>query len=200
MIHIVWIGDESKRPDDCIDTWKKHHEVRVWGNDDLKNRSWFNAKHMMTFTLTELCGVADMMRYEILYEEGGIAVDADSICERKLEDWMFETPIAAWENEIERPGLIANGTLGAQAKNPLIGQIINDIQKDEIYDRKAWQFSGPQRLTDAWKKYKYNELTILPSHFFYPEHFSGQVYTGKGPIYARQFWASTRSIHHHISN
>lgn len=200
MIHIIWIGDESKRPDDCIDTWKKHHEVRVWGNDDLKNRSWFNAKHMMTFTLTELCGVADMMRYEILYEEGGIAVDADSICERKLEDWMFETPIAAWENEIERPGLIANGTLGAEAKNPLIGQIINDIQKDEIYDRKAWQFSGPQRLTDAWKKYKYNELTILPSHFFYPEHFSGQVYTGKGPIYARQFWASTRSIHHHISN
>ena len=100
MIHIVWIGDESKRPDDCIDTWRKFHEVRVWGNDDLKNRSWFNAKHMMEFTRRELCGVADMMRYEILYEEGGIAVDADSICERKLEDWMFETPIAAWENEI----------------------------------------------------------------------------------------------------
>lgn len=193
MIHIVWIGDESKRPDDCIDTWKKFHDVRVWGNDDLQNKSWFNAKHMMEFTRRELCGVADMMRYEILYEHGGIAIDADSICERKLEDWMFETPIAAWENEIARPGLIANGTLGAEAKNPLIGQIINDIQKDEIYDRRAWQFCGPQRLTDTWKKYGYNNLTILPSHFFYPEHFSGQIYTGKAPIYARQLWASTRS-------
>ena len=51
-------------------------------------------------------GVADMMRWEILDQHGGFAVDADSICIRPLEDWLFEPRIfACWENEIARPGL-----------------------------------------------------------------------------------------------
>jgi hypothetical protein len=33
---------------------------------------------------------------------------------------------------------------------------------------------------------------VLPSHYFIPEHFSGQRYEGSGLIFARQEWASTR--------
>jgi len=37
------------------------------------------------------------MRYEILFNEGGIALDADSLCLRPLEDWLLEpAAFAAW--------------------------------------------------------------------------------------------------------
>ena len=52
----------------------------------------------------ELNGVADIMRYEILFNEGGIALDADSLCLRPLEDWVLEpAAFAAWEHEHIRP-------------------------------------------------------------------------------------------------
>ena len=70
----------------------------------------------------ELNGVADIMRYEILFNEGGIALDADSLCLRPLEDWVLESAaFAAWEHEHIRPGLIAAGAMGrSRAMNFLV--------------------------------------------------------------------------------
>jgi mannosyltransferase OCH1-like enzyme len=196
-LHIIWVGDESKRPDNCIQTWVKHNpgwNVKVWGNDSLAERGWINARHMRTMAQRELNGVADMMRWEILYDEGGFVVDADSICVRTLDDWLLEhEAFACWENEIARPGLIAAGYMASVPENPFIGQIIKDIQAlPDITQAMAWQTVGPQRLTDAFHRYAYTGLTILPSHFFIPEHFTGTRYQGPGRVYARQEWATTR--------
>jgi mannosyltransferase OCH1-like enzyme len=37
-LHFVWIGDESKRPDNCIQSWVKlnpDYEIIIWGNTEL---------------------------------------------------------------------------------------------------------------------------------------------------------------------
>ena len=103
-LHIVWVGDESKRPDNCISTWVRLNpdwEIRVWGNADLAKESWRNAKHIVDMSSRELNGVADLMRYEILYYHGGFAIDADSVCVKPLEDWLLNAPeFTCWENEI----------------------------------------------------------------------------------------------------
>ncbi len=197
ILHIIWVGDESKRPDNCIATWCEHNpdwEVRVWGNDDLASYGWINAKHMRAMAPRELCGVADLMRLEILYNEGGFVVDADSICRRPLEPWLFEgEAMACWENELARPGLIAVGYLASVAENPFFGQMIIDLQnKDTVVDRMAWQSVGPQFLTDSYHKYQYTGLTLWPSHLFIPQHFTGVKHSGGGLVFADQEWASTR--------
>jgi len=92
-LHFVWVGDESKRPDNCIQSWAKlnpEYEIVIWGNTALAEYSWVNKKHMDAMYSRELNGVADLMRYEILFNEGGIALDADSLCLRPLEDWLLE--------------------------------------------------------------------------------------------------------------
>ncbi|WP_242153281.1 glycosyltransferase [Sphingomonas sp. BAUL-RG-20F-R05-02] len=199
-IHVIWIGDDAKRPDNCIETWRALHpdwEFRLWGNQDFAATEWINRAHMDAMWTRELNGVADMMRWEILYRHGGVLVDADSICIRPLDDFLLEcAAFAAWENEVARPGLIAAGYFGCEAGNPFVGQIIKDIAAETtVVDRMAWQSVGPQRLTDAYRTYGYIRLRIYPSHYFIPEHFTGITYDGLDPVYAHQLWGSTRGAY-----
>lgn len=195
-LHVIWVGDESKRPDNCIETWRRHNPdwaLRVWGNEDLATYGWINSNHMRAMAVRELNGVADLMRWEILYNEGGFVVDADSICRRPLEPWLFEgEAMACWENELKRPGLIAAGYVASVPENPFFGQLILDLQNTErVDDRMAWESVGPLFLTEAHRAHGYTGLTIWPSHFFIPRHFTGLEYTGGGQVFADQEWAST---------
>lgn len=205
-LHIIWVGDEARRPDNCIETWRAMHpdwEFRLWGNADFAATPWINKAHMDAMWGRELNGVADMMRWEILYRHGGVLVDADSICVRPLDDHLLECEaFACWESEVARPGLIAAGYFGCESENPFVGQIIKDIAAEaSVVDRMAWQSVGPQRVTDAYRAYGYTRLRIYPSHYFIPEHFTGIAYDGTDPVYAHQLWGSTRGaydvIHQH---
>jgi mannosyltransferase OCH1-like enzyme len=203
ILHFIWVGDESRRPDNCIDTWRKRHgdwEIKVWGNRTLVDHEWVNARHMKEMSTKELNGVADMMRWEILYNEGGVVLDADSICLRPLEDEFLDNDsFCCWENETARPGLLAAGYFGSCAQNEFVGQIILDIQQEEsVVNDKAWKTVGPLRLTQSYFKYKYTALKIYPSHYFIPEHFTGVKYTGSGPVYAAQLWGSTKNIYENL--
>jgi mannosyltransferase OCH1-like enzyme len=196
VLHFIWVGDEKKRPDNCIQTWadlNPGYEIRIWGNASLTEIKWFNAHHIVAMLGKELCGVADMMRWEILYNEGGILIDADSICVRALDDYLLDCEaFACWENEIARPGLIASGYFGCQAGNGFLRKIIEDISNEvSVINDMAWKTVGPLRLTQSFQKYQYWPLRIYPSYYFIPKHFSGIEYKGLGPIYAEQFWGST---------
>ena len=197
VLHFIWIGDESQRPENCINTWRSHHpewQVKIWGNSSLADRGWLNSKHMIDMWPRELNGVADMMRWEILYNEGGVVLDADSICLRPLDEEFLENEsFCCWENETAAPGLIAAGYFGCCPQNSFVGEIILDIHNDKsvIWD-EAWKTVGPLRLTVCYHKFNHTGLKIYPSHYFIPEHHTGLKYTGLGPVYAMQLWGSTK--------
>jgi mannosyltransferase OCH1-like enzyme len=198
-LHFVWIGDESKRPDKLIKTWRDKHpdwEVKIWGNNELYNFEWVNNNHIIDFLPINICGAVDIMRYEILFNEGGIAIDADSICLNEIEDYMLKfDAFSAWENEIARPGLIANGTMGATRHNSFIAQLIINIRRSKkITNEHPWKTVGPLFLTEIYRKFSYTQMEIFPSHFFTPTHCSGLKYQGNGKIYAHQLWGSTTGI------
>lgn len=196
ILHFVWVGDESKCPHNCIDSWRKHNpdwQVKIWGNTEYINFPWRNRYAMGAMWNREKCGVADIMRYEILYHQGGLTLDADSICVRPLEEWLFNVDaFAVWENELARPGLIAVNAMATYPGNPFFKAIIEDIYSDRnIGNGPAWATTGPVRLTDNWKRQRYANLTVWPSHFIIPRHHAGTEYTGQGPIFCVQEWGST---------
>ncbi|MEI7263706.1 glycosyltransferase family 32 protein [Pectobacterium carotovorum] len=206
VIHIIWIGDESKRPNESILSWVEKNpewEVKLWGNDELAEYPWTNSKHMIEMANRgELCGVADLMRLEILYHEGGFYVDADSFCMKPLEDWLFHCNIfACWENEIAMPGLIANTYIAAEINNDLLGQMIIDLNNmSELPGQPAWIIVGPKFLTDSYHKYKYSKMIIWPSHLFLPTHHSGAKYDGDNTnAFARHEWGTTHNIYGNLS-
>ena len=61
--------------------------------------------------------------------------------------------------------------------------------------RKVWQTTGPVPFTDAIFASGNKDMTILPSHFFLPVHHSGDVYTGRGPVYSCEFFAGTKATY-----
>jgi mannosyltransferase OCH1-like enzyme len=199
VIHIIWVGDQRLIPISNIETWRnlnKEFKIKIWGNKDLINRPWKNAAHMKSLWSKELCGVADLMRYEILYQEGGVYVDADSTCIRPLDEILMENrSFACWESEIVRPGLISNGFLGFSPGSKLLENLIHEIHEDNnVNNLPAWQGTGPVKLTNAFLRLRDTNLTIFPSHFFLPKHFSGLQYTGGGRSYATHEWGTT----HHV--
>ncbi len=197
IIHVVWIGDETKRPDRWIKTWaamNPAYELRVWGNAAVQAQRWVLGDQINAWIDREINGAADMIRWEVLFRHGGIAFDADSACIRPLEDWLLEPDgFAAWENELLRPGLMAAGALGFVPGHSLVANIIKDIMADpDPFGGMAWQKLGPQRLTDTVRRLGFPNLTVYPSHFFFPRHFTADWSTrGRVPVFARQFWSST---------
>lgn len=196
IFHFIWVGDETRRPDNCIRTWREAHpdwDIRLWGNAELEECDWINARHIAEMRNREYNGVADMMRWEILHEHGGIVFDADSICAQPLDEALLDCDaFACWENEIARPGLIAAGYFGCTAGNAFVKQIIEDISASpSVVGDMAWKTVGPQRLTDCYRKFGYTRLRIYPSHYFIPRHFTGVTYEGTDPVYAHQLWGST---------
>jgi mannosyltransferase OCH1-like enzyme len=188
-INTIWIGDELKLPD-YHTSWGN---VKIHGNDVLGSRKWELRDKMKHYaSVGEINGVADCLRWELLWEYGGIFVDADSERLRTLPDFIKELPaVAAWENEVERPGLIACGFLKFEKKDPFIRAIIDHIKAADIKGRPAWEVVGPGVITEVFNKLGPKHLTILPSHFFYPVHYSGLRYEGTYML-AAQHWSSTR--------
>ena len=73
---------------------------------------------------------ADIIRWEILQNYGGIFVDADSICIEPFDDSFFQrTGFSTFENKNIRQDLIATGTMGFIPNHPLVNDIVDSIAK-----------------------------------------------------------------------
>lgn len=195
IIHQIWLGDQSKRPSKIMETWKEKHpewEYNLWTEKNLpnlKNKKQFDE-------MEELAGKADILRYELLYNCGGIYIDADTICLNKLEEsFLLNDSFACWENEYSVTGLIHNGHIGTCKNNELMHYLIEHIGlQKQIYfgPLNAWKVTGPVLLTNLVNRLRYTKLRIYPSYYFIPEHFSGvQHYYTEDKSYGKHLNGST---------
>jgi hypothetical protein len=195
IIHQIWLGDQSKRPNQLIQTWIEKNpswEHKLWTDDnlpELKCKKQFDE-------CPSLAGKADILRYQLLHDEGGFFIDADAECVNSLEDHFLNNDcFCCWENEQARRGLMANGYLGA-SKNCHLMHLINKkistyTTEDMQYPPLAtWQITGPLLLTNTVQLNMY-PITVYPSWYFIPTHYTGLSYTGDGKIYAKQYWGTT---------
>jgi len=178
IIHQIWIGNKEK-PVHLIDTWKNKNPDCLhilWDEEKIKkefpsglyNEDQYNS-------ISEYCGKADILRYEILYKYGGFYCDADTLCLEKLDEFFFENHFfSCYENEKVNL-LIANGFIGSEPGSKILKEIIEKIHKIDpinINTQKPWITVGPLLFTNSIKEYtKKNidkKITIYPSYLFIP--------------------------------
>jgi len=143
---------------------------------------------------------ADILRYEILQQFGGIYIDADTTCVQPLDDRFLTVEEGVWASAENTQGLLANGFMGARAQHPLLSAILDDLGKidvaaiasearAELYGA-AWVLTGPCCLSEVVKATQI-PIRVWPEHYFVPEHHDGTKYEGDGPVFGRHWWGTT---------
>jgi len=197
IIHHIWVGDKPK-PSKIMKTWQEKHpdfQYIEWNEkvfSTIKFRCQKQIDQMMS--AGRYNGVADIMRYEILYELGGFVAPADSICLNSIEDLLDCDCFCCYENETCRPGLLSPH-IGSYQGNEFLNTIIERIAKmDNMLWADPWIVTGNKLLTDIVEETGY-KIKVYPSHYFIPDHYTGLSYRGDGKIYAKHLWGTTKSIY-----
>jgi len=208
LIHQFWIGPKEP-PMMLMNTWKDMNpawDYIFWDENALSTHFPNGLKNQNQFDdMEELCGKCDIARLEILNKYGGFFIDADSICLTPLEDFLLKNDsFTCYENEFERGNLLACGYLASTPDNDLMNLMIDAVSQKDIrkvldvpdrspfdFSHRAWKLTGSDLLTQTVFANKYTPISIYPSYYFIPRHYTGRKYVGPARSYGEQFWGST---------
>lgn len=153
-VHMIWIGSElpTKYTKNILSYEKNGYIVKLWTKPPrLKNRNIYNA--MKTWA-----GKADVMRLEILYQEGGLYVDIDS---RMIKPFPAESDLVCMTSP---NGYIANETIYAEPGHPALKEAIDNMS-DHVESLQTmghpvnlWDIAGATYITPIFTKYDHTML------------------------------------------
>lgn len=205
MIHI-WVGPLNP-PFGWMNTWREHHprwNYRIFDNNELNTTEFVN-KHLIDEYMQrkKYAGVADLVRYELLYREGGFIPPADAICFENTEELFVENEdvcYTVFESETLRPGYVSP-IYAANPGNKFIEKIISTLHTLSPQDLlEPWQSTGNLFLKNLIEETSPN-IKIFPSHYFIPRHFkSKKRYKGPDKVYSEQMWGSTKNAYVNDTN
>ncbi len=203
IIHQIWIGSRQ-RPKALMETCRQMNptwEYRLWTEENLPT-DFINQKHIDSMAHHQSnypeAGISDIMRYEILYRYGGFYIDADTKFINPLDDYLTDNDsFCCFENEDSRGILLANCYIGATKGNELMRILIQELQqKESVTTDLPWIETGPLFFTQTIIKHDYDKLTVYPSHYFIPKHFSSNhMYQGPEKTYCIHHWGSTHNLY-----
>jgi len=200
ILHQIWIGPKPA-PTRLMDTWLNKHpdfEYIRWSEKEIAKRGIMFECQEQIDAMQEINGKADIIRWELLLRYGGYFVDADSICIEPFDKYFEgKTGFATFENENNRKGLVATGTMGFVPNHPMLRAIVNWMKFDReaqqlIRTTRAWYSVGPGLLTRMLETGLYKDFAVYPSHCFLPIHFTGLEYRGHKKVYGYQEWGTAK--------
>lgn len=219
VVHFIWLGPRPFPPGSVenIRTWIAHHPdwvFKFWTDRDRPVPCNGMEKHYVKdfpFAFLKDCyedsenfgEKSDVLRFEILYREGGVYADHDANCLQSFEKLnqaydlycCLETPHPAFVGRTITSG---NGLLGSRPGHPVIKKTI-DVIGDRWMDLKN-TFRGRDRPTrnELVMQRTYIALThalnreagregnadiVLPSSYFFAK-------SGMKSLYSKHFYAS----------
>lgn len=199
IIHQIWIGDKEP-PLEWMKTWKEKNpdwQYILWDNNKVKEMNFVNQKHIDYYwQKKQWHGVADLMRYEILFKYGGFMPGADSICLESIDDLFLDQKFDAYgvyENEQVRAGLVSP-LYACSIRNEFCCELIIGLSHLEKLG-EPWRTTGNLYMQGMIEQLKYKRLKIWPSCHFIPVHFTGCPSPVDGKIYATQEWGTTKKCY-----
>ncbi|OOY08659.1 glycosyltransferase [Thioclava sp. F36-7] len=195
----IWIGPLDA-PTNWMNTWKHFHpewEYTLYDEEFLRDADFETSSQIQEYIRRgHYSGAADLMRYEILWRHGGFLAEADSVCLRAT-DQLFEDNAelyTVYENEFVR-GKLVSPILAAKPKNDFLRHLIDTLKEVPPTELDLpWKETGNLFVARKIEEL-HPEIVIWPSHYFIPIHFTGVEYKGNDPIYAEQYFGSTKKLY-----
>jgi mannosyltransferase OCH1-like enzyme len=165
IFHHCWLGPKPLPSEFKFDiaTWKKLHpdwEFKFWTESNIppliNQELYDNADTYSERT--------DVIRYELLYNHGGIWLDCDMECYKNIEPLINDADCFAGR---ELDGLIMTCVMGSTPKHPEFKKLIDNmpsfVKMNPTLD--ANHKTGPGYFTHTINQ---NNFKIFPYNIFYP--------------------------------
>jgi inositol phosphorylceramide mannosyltransferase catalytic subunit len=171
----------------CIDLHQPDYQYLLWTDDKshafiAKEYPWF----LETFeSYPHPIQRADAIRYFVLAHFGGIYIDLDDGCERRLD------PLLSYQAFVRRtvPTGISNDVMGAVPQHPFFLRVIKDLQGAN----RSWLLpyitimasTGPLFLSVIWKNWLSEHAALQATH----ENYAGRVRVLMPEEYDKHPWS-----------
>ena len=208
IIHQLWIGDKEM-PINAMNSVKNmnsDYKYMFWCEKTIEENLNIKPRYQRKIDEhTAIWGKADMYRYFILEQYGGIFVDADMVCIEPFDDFLLSSAFFCWENEIMRPNLCATSLQGYPPNHIIPKSAIEWIMNNNVNIEKtridSWKLVGPGLLTKTYWELIPDKsvVNVLPSYTALPDHHTGTKYKGHGKVYMTHEWGSTKNNYNEIN-
>lgn len=202
-IHMVWLDARWPKSQDpapprvrrCVEQWAQLNpapvRVRLWQNADVERA--FPGLFKTLQKLRVAAWAADLTRYHIVAQYGGVYVDTDFEPFRPLPYWMFGAPFAVMQS----PHETCNCVFGAPANNKVMRQVASSALRQTTDALNAW--NGPQgfdlRITGPpmFSALVMHTFTLVDVKWFFPctfvlRHTCGEYTRNNTRAYAKHLW------------
>lgn len=210
VVHVIWLGSPlPEKYAEWLATWQGRDgwEYRLWTDKEAAELEMVNRE---IFESSRSYGEkSDILRYEILYQYGGLYVDTDFACfnpayfnvfHRSLDFYISFLPA---EYVLFRMG---TSIIGSAPNHPFLLQLISELNHNFKKKKGAVPMAktGTAYFTNMMELYlsEYEEnrksVTLLPPSFFYPfthNEIKTEVKGGLQSIRSKDVAPETCAIH-----
>ena len=107
--------------------------------------------------------LADLIRLEVVYQQGGFYVDSDFVLLRSLEALRIYPFVVGTEDG----NLLTNAFFGAVPNSSVLADLINELNRNEVDWSLPPDFTTGPRLFTRELRWR-DDITVLPRETFYP--------------------------------
>lgn len=176
-IHYIWLGGEKpEKIKKCIESWHRHlsgYEIIEWNEKNIDIEKEKKNRFFKLCYEKKLWGVlTDYLRTKILYENGGIYLDADVEVIKSFDDLLENDFFLGRESETD----ICYAVIGSTPRHSFLEKM------KKIYNEDIWKidkFVSTDIIEFIMKKYYRNKkilekekIKIYPIEHFYPYHWT----------------------------
>jgi len=177
ILHFIWVGTNNipEEYKTYINSWRKYHnnwKIRIWTDNDLTYSNFLNLDKINMST--KMAQKADIMRYEIIYNFGGIYVDCDFEAFKNIEKIISNCNFFTCngDHDCYDNKVITNAFFGASINNEISKKLKDNINKIDIGKKDVNEETGPfyfgYILNDNFK----DKYISIPPRLFFPHTFN----------------------------
>lgn len=176
-IHQIWLGGKiPSKFETLTKTWSELNfdwEYKLWTDDNID----FKLINEKIYNKSRNLGVkSDILRYEILYNYGGVYVDTDFQCIKSFNDFIGLDFFSG--GGYSKFPHIYNGLFGCKPKYQLLLDVIDGIKKKENIDTnkivggEILKLAGPDFFSEIFfeflrKNNNPENIVLFPRKYFY---------------------------------
>lgn len=185
IIHFCWFGDGEKTNlvKECIESWKTNcpdYEIIEWNESNFDVNACDYIRQ--AYAAKKWAFVADYFRAWVLYNFGGIYLDADVKVFKSFDAFLEDKCFIGFENI----DTLEADTIGCEKHHPLFKNVLDTFAQDTFLENVANNIIMPQRITEEVvklynikrlysHKYSFDDLHLYPIDYFSPLDYN----TGK---------------------